>query len=53
MSDETIEGRIARYNRRVNSEFARAEKGEVINLTSMMIEGEKIHQDLDRRRRSR
>ena len=53
MVEESIEKRIERFNRRMSNEFAQAEKGAVINLTSMIGEAEGIHQAQDRRRRSR
>ena len=44
---------MQRHNKNVKEQFARAEKGEVINLTDMMISRETIIQNEDKERRRR
>jgi hypothetical protein len=53
MAEESIDDRVARFKRTMDSEFQRAAQGNVINLTTMMIEAESIHQVQNRRRRGR
>lgn len=38
--------RMEEHNKKVKSEFERAERGEVINLTDLMISKEKIEVDM-------
>ena len=42
----TIAEQIKKHNKKVTTEFERAQKGEIINLTDLMISKEKIDKRL-------
>jgi len=51
ISDKALLDKIKSHNKHVNDQFRKAEKGQIIDLTEMMISKEKIHQEEEKNQR--